>query len=163
GRLPAERVESPRPGPLLGGSSAGGPAAVTRPSAQAGRERRRDTPLRRARTCYDHLAGVAGVALLHAMRARRWLVERAAGRPGFDLTRAGARALERRGVSLGRARARRRQFAARGLAWAERPAHPGGALRAAILAALSAADYVRRIPGNRAVRINRRLDAWLAG
>jgi len=36
-------------------------------SAQAAREVRRDTALRRARTCYDHLAGVAGVALFDEM------------------------------------------------------------------------------------------------
>ena len=35
-------------------------------SSQAQREVRRNTPLRKARTCYGHLAGVAGVALLLA-------------------------------------------------------------------------------------------------
>ena len=33
-------------------------------SPQSQREVRRNTPLRQARTCYGHLAGVAGVALM---------------------------------------------------------------------------------------------------
>jgi hypothetical protein len=45
-----------------------------RHSALAEREVRRDTPLRRARTCYDHLAGAAGVALLESILAQGWLV-----------------------------------------------------------------------------------------
>src|ERR1043166_3239825 len=42
-------------------------------SLQAGREVRRNTAMRQARTCYDHLAGVAGVQLLDEMLRRRWL------------------------------------------------------------------------------------------
>src|SRR5207244_195721 len=70
GRHRAYRVDAARVTPLLDALYATGPAAVARPSKQAGRERRRDSPLRRARTCYDHLAGVAGVALLETMRTR---------------------------------------------------------------------------------------------
>ena len=42
-------------------------------SPQAAREVRRNTALRQARTCYDHLAGVAGVQLLDAMCERGWI------------------------------------------------------------------------------------------
>src|SRR5215831_20678936 len=38
-----------------------------------------DAPIRRARTCYDHMAGVAGVALLDRFLEERWL-EPAKGR-----------------------------------------------------------------------------------
>jgi DNA-binding transcriptional ArsR family regulator len=163
GRHRAYRVDAARVKPLLDALYAGGPAAVVRPSRQAGRERRRDTPLRRARTCYDHLAGVAGVGLLEAMRKRTWMAERAEERPGYELTAAGTRALARRGVDLDGARASRRQFATACLDWTERRPHLGGALGAAILAALRAGGYVRRDAQGRAVRIARPLEAWLAG
>src|SRR5437870_9575944 len=42
-------------------------------SLQAVREVRRNTSMRQARTCYDHLAGVAGVQLLDEMLRRGWL------------------------------------------------------------------------------------------
>src|SRR5262252_946629 len=63
----------------LAASVAGGdptPAAVTvRPSG--------DAPVRLARTCYDHLAGVAGVRLYDTLLARGWLEPAPAG--GRDL------------------------------------------------------------------------------
>jgi DNA-binding transcriptional ArsR family regulator len=163
GRHRAYRVDAARVKPLLDALYAGGPAAVARPSAQAGRERRRDTPLRRARTCYDHLAGVAGVALLEAMRRRRWLLERAEKKgAGYALTPAGARALARRGVNLDAARASRRRFATACLDWTERRPHLGGALGAEVLAALRNSGHVRRAPHTRAVTLPRPLPTWLA-
>lgn len=161
GRHRAYAVDATRVKPLLDALYATGPAAVARPSSQAGRERRRDTPLRRARTCYDHLAGVAGVALLEAMRKRKWVVEHGEDRPGYALTPAGARALARRGVRLDDANASRRQFATACLDWTERRPHLGGALGAHVLAALKARRYVRRATGGRAVRITRPLTGWL--
>jgi DNA-binding transcriptional ArsR family regulator len=161
GRHRAYRVIAARVKPLLDALYATGPAAVTRPSAHAGRERRRDTPLRRARTCYDHLAGVAGVALLEAMRRQRWVIARAAGGPGYALTRAGRRALERRGVDLEAAGASRRRFATACLDWTERRPHLGGALGAAVLTSLRARGYVARGGRGRAVRVVRPLTAWL--
>jgi DNA-binding transcriptional ArsR family regulator len=161
GRHRAYGVDAARVKPLLDALYATGPAAVARPSALAGRERRRDTPLRRARTCYDHLAGVAGVGLLETMRKRTWVVEHGDDRPGYALTPAGARALERRGVKLDDAHASRRQFATACLDWTERRPHLGGALGAEVLAALKARGYVRRAPGGRVVRITRPLIGWL--
>jgi DNA-binding transcriptional ArsR family regulator len=163
GRHRTYRVDAARVKPLLGALYAGGPAAVARPSPQAGRERRRDSPLRRARTCYDHLAGVAGVGLLEALRRRRWVTARASPRPGYELTPAGTRALGARGVNLEGARLSRRQFAAACLDWTERRPHLGGALGAEILATLRAGGYVRRDGRGRAVLIARPLETWLAG
>ena len=161
GRHRAYRVDAARIKPLLDALYAGGPAAVVRPSPQAGRERRRDTPLRRARTCYDHLAGVAGVGLLEAMRRRRWVVDGAEAKPGYALTAAGTRALARRGVNVERARASRRQFATACLDWTERRPHLGGALGAEVLTALRGRGHVRREGRARAVTIARPLATWL--
>jgi DNA-binding transcriptional ArsR family regulator len=163
GRHRAYRVDAARVAPLLDALYATGPAAGLRPSAQAGRERRRDTPLRRARTCYDHLAGVAGVGLLETMRTRGWVADHATDRPGFALTAAGEVALGRRGVDLAGARASRRHFATACLDWTERRPHLGGALGAEVLAALRAGGYVRRTAGGRAVSVVKPLDTWLRG
>jgi DNA-binding transcriptional ArsR family regulator len=158
GRHRAYRVDGARVTPLLDALYATGPAMVARPSAQAGRERRRDTPLRRARTCYDHLAGVAGVALRDALEQRGWLAPEAG--PSYALTPAGAKALARRGVDLEAAGGAKRRFATACLDWTERRPHLGGALGAAVLDALRARGYVRRGRG-RAMRVVRPITGWL--
>ncbi len=161
GRHRAYRVAAAEVKPLLDALYAGGPAAVAAPSRQAGRQRRGDTPLRRARTCYDHLAGVAGVALLEGMQARRWVATSVKDGPAYALTTDGARALARRGVDVDAARKSRRRFASACLDWTERRPHLGGALAAEILATLCAGGYVRRRPGGRDVRITKPLARWL--
>jgi hypothetical protein len=69
------------------------------PSPQAAREVRRNSPIRQARTCHDHLAGVAGVSLMDAMLQRGWL--EAAGQAGvrayYQVTPAGGRPLPAEG------------------------------------------------------------------
>lgn len=161
GRHRAYRVDAPRVKPLLDALYATGPAAVLRPSAQAGRERRRDSPLRRARTCYDHLAGVAGVTLLDDMRTRRWVTPRSENGPAFVLTLSGTKALAKRGVAVDAARDSARHFATACLDWTERRPHLGGALGAAVLDALRSRGYVKRQRGQRAVRIVRPLTGWI--
>jgi DNA-binding transcriptional ArsR family regulator len=162
GRHRAYRADAPRVKRLLQALDTAGSRAVRRLSPRAGRERRRDTPLRRARTCYDHLAGIEGVRLLHSMRRRGWLHQGRKNGPAYELTAAGVRALARRGVDVDAARASRRRFTAACLDWTERQPHLGGALGAAILDVLCAAGYVRRRPKRRDVRIVKPLAGWLA-
>jgi DNA-binding transcriptional ArsR family regulator len=110
----------------------------------------RDTsPLRQARTCYDHLAGVAGVELLDGLLSRSWLD----GTDGRDLrlTETGARALAAAGVDLDAARRSRRAFAIRCDDWTERRTHLGGALGASLLVAMLDQRRVRLRAGDRAV------------
>lgn len=162
GRHRAYRADSARVKPLLDVLFATGPAAGPKPSPRAGREQRRDTPLRRARTCYDHLAGVAGVQLLQEMRKRGWLLPAAKKGPAYELTASGARALARRGVDVDAARVARRRFATACLDWTERQPHLGGALGAGILGALLEKSYVRRRPKGRDVHVAKPLAGWLA-
>lgn len=161
GRHRAYRADAPRVKRLLDALHAAGSRAARRPSPGAARERRRDTPLRRARTCYDHLAGIEGVCLLREMRRRGWLHEGTRRGLAYEPTAAGARALVRRGVDLDAARASRRRFTAACLDWTERQPHLGGALGAAILEALLEDGYVRRRPTGRDVRIVKPLAGWL--
>ena len=108
-------------------------------SVLAGRRRRRFVPgppgaLRHARTCYDHLAGALGVALLERLLALKWLSGRArSGGRAYDLTPTGAEALAGLGIDLAAARALRRRFAYACLDWSERRSHLGGALAGALL------------------------------
>jgi DNA-binding transcriptional ArsR family regulator len=120
-----------------------GPAvarALEELSVLAGRPRpkfvsRAPSRLAAARTCYDHLAGRAGVLLHDRLRALGWLY--AAGSKGndnaYDLTPEGTKALERIGVDVEGSRALRRRFAYACLDWSERRPHLGGALGAALL------------------------------
>ncbi len=131
-------------------------------SAQAAREVRRDTALRRARTCYDHLAGVAGVALFEEMLNRGWLeqTEREdSPRVSYRLTPLGQQALAAKGVDLTPSSSKRR-FAYGCTDWTERRSHVGGALGAAVLRALQARDIVRRTPGTRTVAVQSGTTSW---
>ncbi len=107
--------------------------------------------VRAARTCYDHLAGKAGVALTAA------LVERGALRPAgreFELTSRGERLLGDFGVDLAAARAGRRAFALACLDRSERVDHLAGALGAALLARLLDLGWIARTPASRAVQLS---------
>jgi DNA-binding transcriptional ArsR family regulator len=107
-------------------------AAVAPPRARAAeRAVKDDAPIRRARTCYDHLAGVVGVRLLDGLLGRRWLEPR--GERGYAVTGAGTSAFEALGVDVQGASRARRAFAPGCLDWTERRPHLGGALGAALL------------------------------
>ena len=132
-------------------------------SPQALREMRRDTALRRARTCYGHLAGVAGVHLLEELLRLGWLEVAGpadGGRVGYAPTVAGAAALARRGVVVPAGRGGK-LAAFSCLDWTERRPHLGGGLGRAIVAALVDAGCVVRNPGSRVVTVNGGLDGWL--
>ena len=146
-----------------GARAAARPAArlTARPATRPAARPTGDSPLRLGRTCYDHLAGVAGVQLLDGLLARGWLEpaggpERPEGGDGRDrrelrVTEAGARALARIGVDLPPARRSRRPLAFQCPDWTERRPHLAGALGAALLAALLAQGRLRLRPGERAV------------
>ncbi len=133
-------------------------------SLQAVREVRRNTAMRQARTCYDHLAGVAGVQLLDEMLRREWLEpneHEENPRSLYRLTPQGTQVLRARGVDVGRAHKTRRRFAFGCLDWTERRAHLGGALGAAILEALVQGGMVQRQLQSRTVVFHKPVGDWL--
>lgn len=92
--------------------------------------------LRAARTCYDHMAGMAGVALHDRFKAMGWLCSERSGygeEHSYRVTQVGTRAFEALGIDLEATRALRRRFACPCLDWSERRPHVGGALGAALL------------------------------
>jgi len=127
------------------------------------RQSREAAALAEARTCYDHLAGRAGVELLDALLGRglldkeTQLFSRTSGGDTadtrFDVTGAGARTLESFGINIGEVRRCRRHFAGECIDWTQRRGHLNGALAAAITTRLFEVGWIERGPRRRSVRI----------
>jgi len=112
--------------------------------------------LRGARTCYDHLAGALAVAWNDRLQELGWLVAKSRSRDdAYELTRAGADALEALGVDVVAARGLRRRFAFACLDWSERRPHLGGALGAALLKLALHRRWVIQDLHDRAVEITK--------
>jgi len=111
--------------------------------------------LRAARTCYDHIAGTLGVALHDRFKTLGWLSGGSAAKQTYDLTPAGAKALQSLGIDIEATRALRRRFAYACLDWSERRPHVGGALGAALLQVARKRNWVERDPDGRALSITR--------
>ncbi len=104
-----------------------------------------------ARTCYDHLAGTCGVALLDALLANEWLCDHDGG---YGVTSAGDRELVALGIDVGAARSARRTFARPCLDWTVRRHHLAGSLGAAITTRLLDLDwFTHRTRDGRGLRI----------
>lgn len=150
GRQRVYHVDAERLEPLLASlagvaGAANGKSEAPGRSPQAARLVRDDAPLRQARTCYDHLAGVAGVQLMDGMLERNWLVPELRGRRTvYTMSSDGESEMRGRGVDLQAARRARRQFAFACIDWTERRPHLGGALGAAVLGALTSAGVAGR-------------------
>ena len=97
-----------------------------------------DPALRRARVCYDHLAGEEGVWLLDALRQRNALHD-------------GDALFAHIGIDVALLAQSRRPLHRLCLDWSERRHHLGGALGAAILDAILARRWMRRLPDSRAL------------
>jgi DNA-binding transcriptional ArsR family regulator len=92
------------------------------------------SPLRAARTCYDHMAGRVGVLLHDRFKALGWLLAGSNAKDkAYDLTPNGTKAFVALGIDIEATRTLRRRFACACLDWSERRPHVGGALGAALL------------------------------
>lgn len=133
------------------------------------REGTRANALRRARLCYDHLAGQLGVALMGSLIAAG-AIEGGDGAfhpdcdptdrlsaPGHDvdyrLTGDGAALLRDFGLDLDALFARRRPLIRYCLDWSEQRHHLAGSLGAAVAGQLFQLGWIRRAPVNRAVLV----------
>jgi hypothetical protein len=113
------------------------------------RQVRASEALRRARSCYDHLAGRAGVALYQSLVDKGWLSD-----GDVMLTKPGEAALEPLGIDLQELSHGRRPLVRSCLDWTERRSHLAGAVGAALLTYALDRQWLRRIPGQpRALRI----------
>jgi DNA-binding transcriptional ArsR family regulator len=138
GRHRYYRLSSPAVARMLEGISA---VVATQGPARYRPASRVDEALKRARLCYDHLAGVLGVALADALAERDWLVF---SEDGGVVTPAGRRFLRNFGLDLAELESRRRCFCRLCLDWSERRHHLAGSLGAAIASRCFALGWIER-------------------
>ena len=118
------------------------------------RQSREAAALTQARTCYDHLAGRAGVALFDALIQRGVLAGSGTGHAAaYEVTGRGRDVLGDFGVDVTEVRRARRRFAGACLDWTQRRPHLNGALGAAVTARLMELSWIERGPSRRAVRV----------
>jgi DNA-binding transcriptional ArsR family regulator len=133
------------------------------------RESTRAAALRRARTCYDHLAGRLGVAVTEGLITHGALTRTdgrsGAGRGGgdrlsspvavhpYELGPHAGEVFGRLGVDLAALDPRARPVLRFCVDWSEQRHHLAGALGAALLARLLDAGWLRRLPSHRAVEV----------
>ena len=120
----------------------------------------KDPALRRARVCYDHLAGELGVDLFDSLLRRRLLAHQTAG---LVLTLKGERFMAEFGIDLEAARRSRRPLCKPCLDWSARRSHLAGSLGAALLSRCFDLGWAEREQGTRIVRFSRSGDAHFAG
>jgi hypothetical protein len=107
-----------------------------------------DLALRKARVCYDHLAGDMGVLLLDSFE-RRAFVRRSG--TALAITSSGAAFLADQHIDVDGLTSRRRPLCLACLDWSVRRHHLAGAVGAAVLDRCLAAGWARRVKGSRAV------------
>lgn len=108
--------------------------------------------LRRARSCYDHLAGRAGMALADALVERGVVAPLVAGEVG-RLLRPEHPLFAALGVEVPDAPASSRPVVRGCLDWTERRPHVAGRLGAALLGALLSQRWLERRPRDRALAV----------
>jgi DNA-binding transcriptional ArsR family regulator len=121
-------------------------------AAERGQLRRRPGPkepaLRKARICYDHLAGDYGVRMLDSLVAKGAI---AAIGEGLALTDKGESELKCIGIDVGNLKSSRRPLCRSCLDWSERRAHLAGSLGKALLSNFFDKGWARRTAGSRSV------------
>ena len=128
-------------------------------AARAGHMRVRTGPkdpaLRRARICYDHLAGDLGVQMLDSMRTQRLVRQK---KQDIELTTEGAKFLEKNlQISSEMLSHPRRPVCKACLDWSERRHHLAGTLGAAMMSRFADLKWAARdtTPGSRVVNFTR--------
>lgn len=108
----------------------------------------KDPALRRARVCYDHLAGDFGVRLFDTLQARGLI---AMDGEAVEVTEAGRTFATEFGIDLSSLGGTRRPLCKACLDWSNRRNHLAGALGAALLARIYALGWAKREPDSRIV------------
>ncbi|MBB3608592.1 helix-turn-helix transcriptional regulator [Rhizobium sp. BK602] len=122
-------------------------------AASRGHLRHRPGPkepaLRKARICYDHLAGDYGVRMLDSLIATGAI---SALGEGLDLTERGEAHLHAIGIDVGGLRATRRPLCRACLDWSERRTHLAGGLGKALLSSFFDRGWARRTENSRSIQ-----------
>jgi DNA-binding transcriptional ArsR family regulator len=108
----------------------------------------REPALRKARVCYDHLAGELGVLVFDSLDQRRLLLS---GADGPQLTPQGERFFLEMGIDVADLARERRTLCRACLDWSMRRHHLAGAVGAAVLSRCLESGWARRVKGSRVV------------
>jgi DNA-binding transcriptional ArsR family regulator len=123
----------------------------------------RDPELRRARSCYDHLAGDLAVRMFDRLISRRLLTRRG---DSLQVTREGQGFFANSGIDLAALGSGRRPLCRPCLDWSERRSHLGGALGAVVFDHIVARGWAVREGGTRIVRFSaageQKMQAWFS-
>ena len=129
-------------------------------AAKKGHSRTRTGPkepaLRKARVCYNHLAGELGVRMLDSLTTRKFLVEDG---DNLELTAAGRIFVRQFGVDIGALRTSRRPLCKSCLDWSARRSHLAGALGTALLQRFYQLGWAKRETGTRIVAFSKEGEA----
>lgn len=120
----------------------------------------RNPELRRARVCYDHLAGERGVALF-ARLVQRKLITLEDG--AIAIARPGEREFADFGIDVADLRTGKRPVCRTCLDWSERRSHLAGTLGAHLLNRIFDLGWARRVEGSRIVRFTSRGEKCFSG
>ena len=122
-------------------------------AAQTGHLRTRTGPnddaMRKARVCYNHLAGALATELYDALLKDGAITMTASG---IGLSASGEQVMDDFGIDVASLRARRAPLCRECLDWSERKTHLAGSLGRAILSRIEGAGWAARDPNSRAVR-----------
>lgn len=108
----------------------------------------REPALRKARVCYDHLAGELAVRFYQGLLQNGAL---ALGADGVEVTQAGQKLFAQIGIDTPALAAQRRAFCRTCLDWSERRHHLAGSLGAALLERMIALGWAKRANDSRVV------------
>jgi len=106
--------------------------------------------LKRARTCYDHLAGQLGVKVTQAIIDKGWFVQHD---NVFEISETGKVWLVNFGLPIETLLPCKRDFARVCIDWSERQPHISGAIGRALAQCFFERRWIERIPHSRALRI----------
>jgi DNA-binding transcriptional ArsR family regulator len=109
--------------------------------------------LQHARTCYDHLAGKLGVALMDRLLELGYL--EATPERQFEVTETGHRQLSAFGLDMDSLLRGKRRLIRPCLDWSERRHHMAGALGTALTKRLFELGWIKRYPAGRAVQLTK--------
>ena len=107
--------------------------------------------MRRARMCYDHLAGEFGVRMFDSLVTRKLLV---VDKDLVEITPRGTKFVAEFGVDLASVQTSRRPLCKKCLDWSERRSHLAGSLGAALLNRVFELKWARREADGRVVRFS---------
>jgi DNA-binding transcriptional ArsR family regulator len=108
----------------------------------------REPALRKARVCYDHLAGELGVLVYEGLAQRHWLKVEG---DDVEVTRGGLQGFRELGIDVDALMSGRRELCRACLDWSVRRHHLAGALGAALLSRCCELGWARREKGSRVV------------